>query len=291
MTYTSYIYPGEYEIIKCGETEYIYSPKSIQELAREYDFTAKSYSKSIVQDIIRLNLDSKKEILEFHKIYGLLINTQNDPDNPTFLGIPITKEVKKAFVFPKSSGCSMSLILFRYFVELIRNILNLTTEIAINENYKKPTNSSEYQCNLHKSEHMKNSLRIVQSFLSLLYQPNAMYGTMQKGITYVLGGMTPLSRFALHYHSFAKSYERFFSNDFIHKFNHSLLNLSEENEKLFEPFKPTKNRQANYSEPDQPAMFEPEKTIEFGPLIFNEDDIKKRKCNAYISRYKTKIIK
>lgn len=169
----------------------------------------------------------------------------------------------------------MSLLLFRYFVELIRNILNLTTEIAINENYKKPTNSSEYQCSLHKSEHMKNNIRIVQSFLSLLYQPYAMYGTIQKEITYVLDGMTPLSRFAFHYHNFAKRCKVFFSNDFIHKFNHSLLNLSEENEKLFEPFKPTRNRQANYSDPDQPTMFEPKKTIEFGPLIFNEDDIKK----------------
>ena len=231
MNYSTYFYYADYQIIASGKTKYIYCPKSFRELDAEYRFDTKKETKKLFQSIIKLNLESEEEILEFTSEYGLLINTQNDPDHPTYCGRSIPDKINE-YISPASTGFSISLNLFKYLIELIRNILHLSTEIALYNNYMKKAHSSVAAHEDYKS----NILNIVKYCLSLLYQPYATKTTISDGINLVFDGDTPLSRFAYNYHEALLGFLLLKPMNPIWHYNRSLLDLCKKNTELQQQF-------------------------------------------------------
>lgn len=231
------LYQGKYEIV--------YSKDGIKYLAyqsldgkpsSQREFITKSDSKDLILDIIELDLADENAIKEFLKKNGLLINTQSNSDFPTYCGIPIAKDYAKK-IAPSSSGISMSLGLFRYNIELIRNILRLSTEISL---YKKepPTHfTSNFSKTLYKEEYLQSITKLMQSFLSLLYQPYTMHETLYENLNWVLGGSTPISRFTYYFHCIllfiAQISPEYIYEDYISTFNHGLQSLCQKNLEIY----------------------------------------------------------
>ena len=239
MKYSTYFYYADYQIIELGNIKYIYCPKSVRELDVEDRFDTKEDTKKLFESIVKLNLEDEEEILEFTSEYGLLINTQNDPDHPTYCGKSIPDKINE-YISPAATGFSLSLNLFKYFIELIRNILHLSTDIALYSNYVKKANSSS---EAHE-DYKNNILNIVKYCLSLLYQPYATKTTIIDGINLVFDGDTPLSRFAYNYHEALLGFLLITPNNPIWNYNHSLLSLCKKNTELKQQFD-SKNHDGN----------------------------------------------
>lgn len=227
MKYSTYHYYADYKIIEFCNTKYIYCSKSIQEFDEEYRFDTERDTRNLIKAILNLNLENEEEILKFTSEYGLLVNTQNDPEHPTYCGKPIPKKFNN-FISPAEVGFSIPLHIFKYLMELIRNILHLSTEIALYNNYMKKANSSS---SAHE-DYTNNILNIIKFFLSLMYQPYATHSTITEGINLVFDGDTPLSRFAYNYHEALLGFLLLKPVNPISHYNYSLLELSQKNTAL-----------------------------------------------------------
>ena len=84
----------------------------------------------IMRAILELDPDNEKEILDFHRSYGLLVNTLNDPENPTYCGKPISPKTN-SLISPFLSGIALPKYFFKFYVELLKNIFRLSTEISL----------------------------------------------------------------------------------------------------------------------------------------------------------------
>lgn len=249
MKYFTCHYYADYQIIEFCNTKYIYCPKSIQEFDEEYRFDTERDTKNLIKAILNLNLESEEEILKFTSEYGLLANTQNDPEHPTYCGKPIPKKFNN-FISPAEAGFSIPLHLFKYLIELIRNILHLSTEIALYNNYMKKANSSSSA----REDYTDNILNIIKYFLSLMYQPYATYSTVTKGLNLVFDGDTPLSRFAYNYHEALLGFLLLKPANPIPHYNNSLLALSKKNTELSEKFNSMDYNKSITSESDIPRL-------------------------------------
>lgn len=179
------IYPGNYEIKEANGNIYLYQPKEKMK-PKYFHFCSDSDRETIMGTILELNLYNDREILNFLSSYGLLGNTLNDPDNPTYCGLPVAKETND-YISPFTSGIAMPRFLFRHFIKLLKNVFMLSTELA---KYKSKS------INYDKEE---NVLKILNFFLNLLFQP---YTLTENTFGYcsIIEGITPLSRFASSYH-------------------------------------------------------------------------------------------
>lgn len=255
------LYPGIYEIdtTEDGIKYWAYRNPS-KKPPMQWTFATSADSKGFILDIIKLDLTDEDAIKEFLKRNGLLISTQSDSDSPTYCGIAIAKDYAKK-IAPSPSGISMSLGLFRYTVELIRNILRLSTEISLcKETLPKPLDS-EFKKALYKEEHLQSIRKLVHSFLSLLYQPYTIHETLYKNLNLVLGGSTPISRFTYHFHCIllciGQSDPRYVYEDYISTFNHGLQKLCHENLEIYE-----KLNSENHSLELDDSLFKPIERLE-----------------------------
>ena len=181
------------------------------------------------------------------EVKGLPINTEKCFGFPTYCGQPIPADFAKQ-ISPSESGISMSLGLFRYTIELIRNILHLSTEISM---FKlKPLKN--FPSDFDKKLYMKDKLELVRSFLSLLYQPYTIYATLNEKLNWVLGGSTPISRFTYHFHSVLLCMQpKFVFETYISVYNHALRELCKKNIDIY-----------NRLDPDNP-VFHPFRELKF----------------------------
>lgn len=238
MKHSIDLYNGEYEIITSDDgIKYLSYCGTRQKPPMKYTFTTKADSKEFIRDIVRLDLDDEDAIKGFLKERGLPINTESNSDHPTYCGIPIARDYAKR-IAPSSSGISMSLGLFRYNMELIRNILRLSTEISLYRQHPPSHFASSFAKKLYKEERSQSMLRLVQSFLSLLYQPYTMHETLYENSNWVLGGSTPISRFTYYFHCIllyiAHISPKYIYEDYISTFNHGLQNLCQKNLEIYQ---------------------------------------------------------
>lgn len=224
MRHTITLYLGEYEIVTANDgTKYLSCLNTCRPV--NYTFNTKADSKEFIRDIIELDLIDEDAIKEFLKKRGLPINTESSSEFPTYCGQMIPEDFAKK-ISPSSSGISMSLGLFQYTFRLIRNVLQLSTEISYFE--LKPLKS--FETDFNKNLYIKEKSQLIQSFLSLLYQPYAMYSTAKEQLNWVLGGTTPLSKFAYHFHCVLLGLDyRFLFEDYILMYNHALEDLCKKN--------------------------------------------------------------
>lgn len=249
MNYYTYHYYADYQITQFGNTKYIYCPESKPKLDEEYQFDTAQDTKDLIKAILNLNLENEEEILKFTSDHGLLVNTQNNSTYPTYCGKPIPKKFND-FLSPAGAGFSISLHLFKYLIELIRNILHLSTEIALYDNYMKKANSSS-----SARENYKNNIQnIIKYFLSLMYQPYATHSTITKGINLVFDGDTPLSRFAYNYHEALLGFLLLKPTNPIPPYNRLLLKLNQKNIKLSAQFNSMDYNENITSESDIPKL-------------------------------------
>lgn len=249
MNLVTCFYYANYEIIKFGNKKFIHCCKSEKDLEMEYRFQTKKDIKNLIKSILNLNLENEKDIVEFTTQYGLLINTQNNPDYPTYCGKPVPQKINE-LISPSTNGFSMSLDLFKYCINLIKNILHLSTEIRLYADYKKNANTSTNA----KLDYKNNILNIVNYFFSLLYQPYATITTMIDGINLVLDGSSPLSRFAYNYHEALIGFLIPRPTSPIYQYNHSLLSLCKKNKDLQQQFYSLDNDKNITSEADIPSL-------------------------------------
>lgn len=231
MKYSTYFYYADYEIIESNGIKYIHCPKPVKELDAEYRFDTKANTKKLIKALLALDLENEQAILDFTSEYGLLVNTQNDPEHPTYCGHPVPQKINE-LLSPAKTGFSMPLHLFKYYIELIRNILHLSTEISLFDRYGKKGGISadeNYDC-------AENIHHITKYFLSLLYQPYATMTTMIGGINFVFDGNTPLSRFAFNYHELQLSFLIPRPINCIQQYNHSMMGLCSKNKDLLQEF-------------------------------------------------------
>lgn len=179
MKHTITIYPGDYQIKKYEHTEYLFCENPLK---KEFIFEGKGYTKDFFKQILSLDLNSQAAILDFTQQYGILVNTQNISDYCTYLGEIITKEISKTY-FPFSSGVSISLILFKQSINLIKNILLLATAVSLDSSTNIKTSIQSYS-------------QIVEHFLTVLLQPYSYNNIIQSKINWIFDGNTPLSRLA-----------------------------------------------------------------------------------------------
>ena len=144
----------------------------------------------------------------------------------------------------------MSLDLFKYCINLIKNILHLSTETSLYADYKKNANASANA----KLDYENNILNIVNYFFSLLYQPYATITTMIGGINIVLDGSSPLSRFAYNYHEALIGFLIPRPTFLIPQYNRSLLSLCNKNKELQQQFYSRKVAENITSEADIPSL-------------------------------------
>lgn len=233
MKHSIDLYNGKYDIITSSDgIRYLSYCESRQKPPMKYTFTTKADSKEFIRDIVRLDLDDEEAIKGFLKERGLPINTESNSDYPTYCGIPIARDFAQR-IAPSSSGISMSLGLFRYTMELIRNIMRLSTEISLYRQQPPAHFDSSFGKALYEEERLQGIIKLVESFLSLLYQPYTMHETLFKNSNWVLGGNTPISRFTYYFHCvllyMAKINPKFIYEDYISTYNHGLQDLCHKN--------------------------------------------------------------
>lgn len=198
------IYPGKYEIKPAFHSEYIYQAESDKKPIF-FRFDTPGDKEEIMKVILQLNPDNEKEILEFHRSYGLLANTLNDPENPTYCGKLISPETN-AQISPFTSGIAFPKYFFKFYVELLKNIFRLSTEISL----------YHQKGNVYDGE--QNATKMLESFLTLLFQPYIITDAPQTMADLTINGPTPISRFAFHYHNAFQSSPGAFSSDALHSF-------------------------------------------------------------------------
>lgn len=271
MRHSIGLYQGEYEIdISKDGIKYLSYCDSGQKPPTNYTFTTKADSKEFIRDIINLDLDNENEIKKFLKIRGLPINTESSSDFPTYCGMPIAKDYAQK-IAPSSSGISMSLGLFRYNIELIRNILRLSTEISLYEEHPPTHFASSFGKALYDEERLQSMVKLVQSFLSLLYQPYTMHETLFENSNWVLGGNTPISRFTYYFHCIllyiAQINPKYVYEDYISTYNHGLQNLCHKNLAIYQEL----NLKKHDLEQDDP-FFHPIQELEImGVIVYLPD--------------------
>ncbi len=249
MKYSTYFYYADYEIIQLNNVKYIHCPKPVKELDTEYRFDTKANTKKLIRAILALDLENEQEILNFTSEYGLLVNTQNDPEHPTYCGRPVPQKINE-LLSPAKTGFSMPLHLFKYYIELIRNILNLSTEFSLFDKYGKKSGlaaNANYDC-------AENINHITKYFLSLLYQPYATMTTTIDGINFVFDGNTPLSRFAFNFHELQLFFLIPRPINYIQQYNHSLMELCNKNKGLLQKFYALTDNGTITSESDMPEI-------------------------------------
>ena len=275
MKHSINLYNGEYEIITSNDgIKYLSYCGPHQKPPTKYTFTTQADSKEFIRDIVKLDLDNEDAIKGFLKERGLPINTESASDHPTYCGIPIAKDYAQRIA--PSSGISMSLSLFRYNMELIRNILRLSTEISLYEKNPPAHFASDFAKTLYEEERSQSVLKLVQSFLSLLYQPYTMHETLYSNSNWVLGGSTPMSRFTYYFHCIllyiAQMNPKYIYADYISTYNHSLQNLCHKNLSIYQKL----NSENHNPELDDP-FFHPIQELELeieGVIIYKVDEKK-----------------
>ena len=110
MNLVTCFYYANYEIIKFGNKKFIHCCKSEKDLEMEYRFQTKKDIKNLIKSILNLNLENEKDIVEFTTQYGLLINTQNNPDYPTYCGKPVPQKINE-LISPSTNGFSSHFVL------------------------------------------------------------------------------------------------------------------------------------------------------------------------------------
>ncbi len=214
MNHVVKIYPGKYEIVPHGNITYLYQ-KAEEMQPKDFRFHEKGNKEAIMQTIVELDIDNDKEVKDFLQAYGLLVNTLNDPENPTYLGMPISKETNK-YISSFTSGISMPKYLFKHNIKLLKNILLLSTEISKSECKNSDFNAEE------------NITKILELFLSLLFQPYTVWQNAGE-LQIIIAGITPLSRFAASYHEGVYSIPSCFLDDFLSFFVEKFRKITNEN--------------------------------------------------------------
>lgn len=211
------IYPGKYEIKTAFDSDYLYQTE-LHKKPRYYRFDEPGDKEEIMRAILELNPNNEKEILDFHRSYGLLVNTLNDPDNPTYCGKPISPETN-TLISPFTSGIGLPKYFFKFYVELLKNIFRLSTEISLFHQQGKGYDKEQ------------NATKMLESFLTLLFQPYIITDAPQTMVNLTLDGPTPISRFAFHYHNAFQSSLGAFSSDALRLFALVFCEASTENNK------------------------------------------------------------
>ena len=211
------IYPGKYEIKTSFHSEYLYQAESDKK-PRYCRFDEPGDKEEIMRAVLELNPDNKKEILDFHRSYGLLVNTLNDPENPTYCGELISPETN-AQISPFTAGIAFPKYFFKFYVELLKNIFRLSTEVSL------------YHQKGNIYDEKQNATKMLESFLTLLFQPYIITDAPQTMVNLTMNGPTPISRFAFHYHNAFQSSPRAFSSDALHSFASAFSKVATENYK------------------------------------------------------------
>lgn len=253
------LYQGEYKIVDSEDGIRYLAYQNSGKPPIQYTFTSKAASKEFILDITKLDLTDEDAIKGFSEKNGLLINTQSDSDFPTYCGIPIAKDYAQK-ISPSPSGISMSLGLFRYTIELIRNILRLSTEISLYKEVPPKHFNSNFNKTLYEEEYSKSIIKLVQSFLSLLYQPYTMHETLYKNLNWVLGGSTPISRFTYYFHCIllyiGYMNPKYVYEDYISTFNHALQELCHKNLEIYQRL-----NSENHNLEQDDSLFQPIKEL------------------------------
>ncbi len=244
------IYPGKYEIKTSSDSTYIYQAASDNN-PRYYRFDTPGDREEIMRAILELNPDNEKEILDFHRSYGLLVNTLNDPEKPTYCGRLISPETN-LLISPFTSGIALQKYFFKFFVELLKNIFSLSTEISLY--HQKGDGYDEEQ----------NATKMLGNFLTLLFQPYIIKDAPKIIANPIIDGPTPLSRFAFHYHNAFQSSPGAFSSNMLHSFASAFSKVATENYKAIKniPAAPPELK----DESDIPT-FSPPKHFKINPLV------------------------
>lgn len=211
------IYPGKYELKTSFHSEYLYQTESDKK-PRYCHFDEPGDKEEIMWAILELNPDNEKEILGFHRSYGLLVNTLNDPENPTYCGELISPETN-AQISPFTSGIAFPKYFFKFYVELLKNIFRLSTEISL------------YHQKENIYDEKQNATKMLESFLTFLFQPYIITDAPQTMVNLTMNGPTPISRFAFHYHNAFQSSPGAFSSDALHLFASAFFNVAAKNYK------------------------------------------------------------
>ncbi|EOS47784.1 hypothetical protein V1226_06400 [Lachnospiraceae bacterium JLR.KK009] len=238
------IYPGDYQIKQLGKTDYLHcgSPRK-----RKIFFDGKGHTKDFFSQIVSLDIDDLNAIKEFTKQYGILVNTQNDPEHPTFMGL-ITNAGFNEKYLSFSSGCSMPLSVFKNYITLIKNMLLLATAISLD--YKS------------QKEYAENSAHIIEYFLTVLLQPYGYNDIIHSKIDWTIGGNTPLTRLAFYGGRFcSKMHPLFRASQCMHLFIHTLQDFNRKNRALLEKFNSEKTPNGSFY--DIP-IFQAEKSVSYG---------------------------
>lgn len=287
MKHTAPIYPGKYEIKNIGPTPYIYCASPTAKIVDEYEFLGKGFSKDFMKELINIDESDTESLFNFLEKYGPLFNTNSNSKDPTFCGQRISTELAN-YLSPFEEGVSMPLAIFFQHLELIKNILLLSTEIDL-------YTSRAFNPNTCADAYKENILNIVKHFINLLYQPYTLKNNVQKTLNWIIGGKTALSRFTQNYHSVLRqNKELVFSIDFMHRFNIGVLALGTVNNDILKAtsidsineygniFIPYKN-EIIISETDASVVFDSETITElFANHLahFLTQDAQKLNCNT-----------
>lgn len=223
MTHSVKLYPGKYEIRFAEDVPYLYqSPEEHTPYIKLFDDRAAT--ETLLQAVLELDVDDDAEILKFLSSYGILINVLNNPEFPTYCGIPISKAYDRAYI-SFGSGIGMPKFLFRHSIKLLKDTLLLSTELS-----KKYNAGSDYDTDAIK--------KILELFLCILFQPYTLREN-PTGLCAILNGITPLSCFACYYHEGVFNDPRFFSSNYLNHFIDGFRTLVINNNTILEQKRPT----------------------------------------------------
>ena len=237
------IYPGDYQIKQHGKADYLHCENPREE---KILFDGKGYTKDFFAQILSLDIEDVNAINEFTKQYGILVNTQNDPEHPTFMGLITNASFNEKYL-SFSSGCSMPLPVFKNYITLIKNMLLLATAISLEYNSQK--------------EYVENSAHIIEYFLTVLLQPYGYNDIINSQINWIMDGNTPLTRLAYYGGEFcSKMHPLFRASQCIHLFIYTLQNFNRKNRALLEKFNSKKTPDESFY--DIP-IFQAEKNVSY----------------------------
>ena len=237
------IYPGDYQIKQHGKADYLHCENPREE---KILFDGKGYTKDFFAQILSLDIEDVNAINEFTKQYGILVNTQNDPEHPTFMGLITNASFNEKYL-SFSSGCSMPLPVFKNYITLIKNMLLLATAISL-----------EYKS---QKEYVENSAHIIEYFLTVLLQPYGYNDIINSQINWIMDGNTPLTRLAYYGGEFcSKMHPLFRASQCIHLFIYTLQNFNRKNRALLEKFNSKKTPDESFY--DIP-IFQAEKNVSY----------------------------
>ncbi|MCI8873337.1 MAG: hypothetical protein HFH51_10870 [Lachnospiraceae bacterium] len=217
--------------------------------------------------------------MDFHRSYGLLVNTLNDPEYPTYCGKPISPETN-TLISPFLSGIALPKYFFKFYVELLKNIFRLSTEISLY--YQQENGYNEEQ----------NAIKMLENFLTLLFQPYIIKDAPLTMANLTLDGSTPISRFAFHYHNAFQSSPGAFSSEALHLFASAFTKVATKNYEAIKNIPAAPQELENESDIptfSPPARFNIKSTVtevplEFSDVFYNDTatfDYKNLSCALY----------